>query len=261
MRQIVRKVLTRPLWWWERHRPYPIRRKVFRLQPVEFRKESSTCIVVLTTPKGICEAAWTARSMAGQLDIRTGLIFAVDGRIGEAVQSQLSLSFPGCEIMETAQFVLSIRESSPSIFALSAYHPMGRKLATILSLQQRSNILFADNDVLAFNPLTEVSEAMRSGIPSNLYLQEIGNVATEGHLFEAVEKLGLPFARTINVGLLLIRLGSLSLPTAESILSFSGKITSWFPDTMILSVLMEMAGSKALPRERVRRVRGPSILV
>ncbi len=242
---LLRKLLTRPIWWWERRRPYPVKARVATLPPLPVRAGAPFSVVVLATPASLPEAAWTARSLLLHLPKETGLIIAVDG---PADASPLHAMFPGCSVLQTSELVAAIRESSPAVAALAAYHPMGRKLAAIFALQEKHDILFADNDVLAFKELPEILESLRKGIPRNLYLQEIGEVSGGDALFQPVRSLNLPYARTINVGLLLIRRGSLPLAVAEQILSASARIDDWFPDTMVLSVLMELSGAAPLPR-------------
>jgi len=249
MNALARKVLTRPIWWWERNRPFPVKSRIEQFPPLPVPADASVVCVVLSTAATWPEAAWTARSLLLQRLGDVGLVMAIDGSLENGGAGRLRAMFPGCAVLPTSALVDEIREKCPCVARLSDYHPMGRKLATILALQERHHILFADNDILAFHPMPELTESIRDGIPHNLYIQEIDRVSGDDALFAPVRMLGLPFAETINVGLLLIRKSSLSLSTAERVLAqLSGKITDWFPDTMVLSVLMQLAGALPLPR-------------
>ena len=245
---LVRKLSTRPVRWWERNRFYPIKSKIAKLPPLPVCQGARFAVVVLSTPSAMVEAAWTARSLLLHLPREAGLVVVVDGSPKPDAVSQMQSMFPGCSVIQTSALVAEIKERAPFIVGLAEYHPMGRKLATILALQERYDVLFADNDVLAFKELPEILESIRNGVSRNLYLQEIGQVSGDAALFAPVHSLNLPYAGTINVGFLLIRQRSLALPVAEKILSLSGRIATWFPDTMILSVLMELAGALPLPR-------------
>ncbi|MDB6077811.1 MAG: hypothetical protein JWO82_1558 [Akkermansiaceae bacterium] len=244
---ILRKLTTRPIWWWERNRPYPIRQRVFALPPVKIA-EAAVTLVVLTTPNSVGDAAWTARSLLAHLPTM-GLTFAVDGDLPFDQATLLTRSFPGCRLVPTRELVARVAAECPHMEKLSRAHPMGRKLASIFALHKDGAILFSDNDVLAFAPLKEVSMAMDLANHPGLYLQEVGGVSLEPAVLAAIQRLGLGYAETINVGLLLIPQGALDLKLAEEILEHSDGIASWFPDTMVLAALMHAAGALPLPRE------------
>jgi len=248
--RIKRKLLTKPFWLWQRHRPYPIRNRIFSFPALATDAAASAKIVVLTTPQNLNNAAWTAYSLLRGLPITVGLEFVIDGETGGKQREMLLRTFQGCTISSTMSCVAQLASSAPSIQRLSEYHPMGRKLATVLALQQRSNILFTDDDILCFGRMNEIFEAVSAGTSRGLYLQEsCGRLQVEPTIMEAVKTLGLPMLSTINVGLLFIRKESLSIATAEAILNQAGDVKSWFPDTVILSVLMALAGAQPLCSE------------
>src|SRR5277367_3622044 len=84
---VIRKLLTRPVWWWERQRGYPVRLRFNRLPPIAVQKAANR-FVVLTTPAGFRDALWTAWSWYRYLRGRHfELHFVIDGKITEAEES------------------------------------------------------------------------------------------------------------------------------------------------------------------------------
>lgn len=247
---LIRKLLTKLFWKWETQRKYQIRQRAFNLPPIPVNANSSTVLAVLTTPSTICDAAWAAQSLLNYLPAEIGLTIVVDGELPATVIENLKVLFPGIILNFTRTLLEEIRSIAPKTAQLGDYHPMGRKLATILSLQQKYNLLYSDADILCFGEMPEISQALKTNSEIGLYLQDIGKVQIEPITLERVHSLGLEYASTINVGFLYIPQNSLEIGIAEKLLDDQKEISSWFPDTMILSVLMQQAKAKPLPRSR-----------
>lgn len=247
---LIRKLLTKPIWWWETRRKYQIRERVFSFLPKPVHSNPSSILAVLSTPTTICDAAWAAQSLLSYLPPEIGLSIVVDGELPPTVIGNLKGLFPGIILISTHTLLEEMRYAAPNTARLGDYHPMGRKLATIFTLQQKYNLLYTDADVLCFGEMPEISQALEANSEIGLYLQDIGTVQIEPITLERVHSLGLEFASTINVGFLYIPQNSLAIGIAEKLLDFEEKVASWFPDTMILSVLMQQAKAKPLPKSR-----------
>ena len=247
---LIRKLLTKPIWWWETHRKYQIRERVFAFPPKPVQPNPSSILAVLTTPSTIYDAAWAAQSLLSYLPPEIGLSIVVDGELPATVIEHLKILFPGIILISTQKLLEEMRSAAPNMARLGDYHPMGRKLATICSLQQKYNLLYSDADVLCFGKMPEISQALKTNSGIGLYLQDIGKVQIEPITLERVHSLGLEYAETINVGFLFIPQNSLEIGIAEQLLGSGEEIRSWFPDTMILSVLMQQAKAKPLPKSR-----------
>lgn len=247
----VRKLSTRLIHWWETHKRYPIRERVFLLPPLPVNPNPVNILAVLTTPTTICDAAWAAQSLLRHLPSELGLTIVVDGELPVTTIKRLKSLFPGIILDSTHNLLAELRSTAPNTAQLGNYHPMGRKLATIFNLQQKYNLLYSDADVLCFREMPEVYQALITNSGSGLYIQDIEGVQIEPVIFTQVQSLGIDYAPTINVGFLFITQNSLAIGIAEQLLNGLGDtITSWFPDTMILSVLMQQAKSEPLPKSR-----------
>src|SRR5687768_8496786 len=99
--RLLRKCLTKPIWTWERNRPYPIRRKIFGLPARPVAGTAAVKLAVLTVPDGIADAAWTARSLLQEIPVDLGLIVVVDGELPERDHRAWMASFPGSTILRT----------------------------------------------------------------------------------------------------------------------------------------------------------------
>lgn len=98
MKRIVRKLLTKPIWWWERKRPYPIRSR-FHLLPLLSVVEGRARFVLLTTPQGLNDALWTAWSWYRYFrPYGIELQLAVDGEIPAGEEQAVQRLFPGISI-------------------------------------------------------------------------------------------------------------------------------------------------------------------
>src|SRR6266487_5367377 len=95
---MVRRLLTRPIWWWERKRSYPVRNRYLALPPLAVEK-GPLRFVVLTTAASINDALWAAWSWYRYLQTRHfDLHLAIDGRISESERKAAQQLFPGASI-------------------------------------------------------------------------------------------------------------------------------------------------------------------
>jgi hypothetical protein len=247
---LIRKLLTRPIWWWEKHRKYPIRERVFALQPKHVNPNASTILAVLTTPNTICDAAWAAQSLLRYLPPEIGLSIVVDGALPATRIEHFKVLFPGVILFSTHTLLENMRTVIPKTARMGSYHPLGRKLAMVFYLQQKYNLLYSDADLLCFNKIPEISQAI---VNSSLawYLQDVAEVKTDPIVLKQVQNLNYDYASTINTGFLYIPRESLNLNMAEQILSnIENPLRSWFCETTILAVLMQQAKAKPLPKSR-----------
>lgn len=243
-----RKLTTRPVWYWQRHRPYPIRRRVDRFPPQPWRADAACTCVVLTTPRTLTNALWAAYSFGRSLADRAGLALVLDGVWSERERIRVRRLFPTAELRETAAEVAALADGCPRLAELARRHPMGRKLAAILAAQMRGGVIFADDDVLALGGLPELHAHLAGEAAANLYLREQGGVAQADPAVQAAAaQLGLPMRTDINVGLLALRRHSLDPQLAERVLAVAGTPGTWFPDTSLLAILLAATPAQPLP--------------
>lgn len=255
--QLARKLLTRPLWWWEKHRPYPIREKIFTLPPLPVPARADATLAVLATPGTLADAAWTARSVLTQLTAPVRLTFVVDGPVALTGQARMEQLFPNSVTISTGALVNEIAAHAPTLATLADRHPMLRKLAAVLALQRRGALLYSDADVLAFQPLPEIDEALgRVHDTAALYLQCVAETTHDTATLERVRERGLDCLATVNVGFLFIPQKSLDVALADDLLrGLDLTRVGWFPDTTLLAALLHRAGAR--PLSKVRYVVSP----
>ncbi len=256
-RGLARKALTRPLWWWHKRRPWPVRARVFDLPPHPVTTEAvSTRLVMQAAPGSLTDAAWAAYSFLHRLDqpdARLGLTLHLDTADpaalarGTAGWQQL---FPGAEVRTTQEPLDRLHARAPAVVAFGRTNAMGRKLAVLLDSQECSHVLYIDSDVLLFRHSPELADAMRQGGPARYNLED-GELNGDPRLVAWAQRQGWPAPASLNAGLLFIPRGALALADAERLLA-SGEFDpgSWFVEQTAVALLMTAAGAVALPPDR-----------
>jgi hypothetical protein len=244
---LFRKLLTKPVWWWERKRRYPIRQKHDRLPPLPVKPHPGR-LAVLTTPDNFCDALWSAWSWYRLVHDKFELELVVDGVVSKPEEAAAKKLFPSVRILPAASIVSPLRQSHPVLARFFDQHPLGKKLGIILALQAERPLLYSDQDVLAFNFPTELTEGINQGVPLHLCEENAG--CFDSDILDRARELGLAHAPRLNSGLLFIPQGALSLDLATQLLTkWQLPLRSWFTEQTILSVLLQQAGGVPLSRE------------
>ena len=255
---LLRKALTRPLWWWETRRPRPIRRRVLRLPPRPVAGADQTSgprLLLLAQPRGLADAAWTAHSFLRQLgEFNPSLCLMLDAASGDPAMQKATVLwqrlFPGAEVCRSGEPGEALAAEAPAVAALSRTHPLGRKLAGLLYFQSKSDVIYADSDVLLFGPAPELTAALRAGGPP-LYNQDVGQLHADPALLEHARRIGAPApAAHLNSGLLSLPRGCLDLGLADRLLTGLERTDSWFIEQTVVALLMGAVGAQPLPTDR-----------
>jgi hypothetical protein len=246
---VVRKILTKPIWWLERNRSYPVRSRFDRLPPIPVHKAPRR-YVVLTARNTLNDALWTAWSWYRYLhNWQFELQIVVDGKITKAEESAAGQLFPGVRIDDAESVVADLCGSQPGLATFLQHHPLGKKLGLMLAMSQESAFLYSDHDVLAFNLPAEVLNFVEKDTPFYMVEEHEGNL--DPVIVEGAKSLGLEYISRLNSGLLYIPRGALSLDMAVQLLTtWRPPVTSWFTEQTVLSVLMCHANAIPLPRDR-----------
>jgi hypothetical protein len=245
---IFRKALTKPIWLWETRRQYPIRDVVFRFPPITTALTAGVNLAIRTVDATIPDAAWSAYSFLRYLSQTVTLTF-VGPRLSETRTKQLQLLFPQCTVVQDHELASRCSmDEYRNVYRLAEYHPMGWKLLSVLQLQKESSILYADADVLCFNRPSEIIDSIAHGLPEPLYIQDVC-LPCEPITERNASALGLKPAHRLNCGFMAIPKCSLDISLANKILDTHAAIESWFPDTIVLAMLMGRASASPLPEE------------
>jgi hypothetical protein len=245
----VRKLLTKPIWWYERRRRYPIREAVFNLPARAVSSGSGACaLAVLATPNNLSDASWTAFSIMDRLPAEMGLTVVIDGCANHSDVLRLNRLFPGLIMRSTAELMEEARPLIPNVAALGKHHPLGRKLAAILLLQRQHSLIYSDSDVLCFGDMPEVCKSVEQHGPA-LYLQEASGLNADPAVLRRASSLDMEAAENLNSGFLYIPQNSLDFQTAEMLLADQQRDheLSWFVEQTIIAVLMRQAKAQPLP--------------
>lgn len=246
---MLRKLLTKPIWWWERKRPYPIRSRFHLLPPLEVVK-GQTRFVVLTTASALSDALWTAWSWYRHLQPRGfELQLVVDGPASESDHAAARQLFPGISICEVETVISPMCEDLPSLRPFLRGHPLGKKLGLVLALSRQGPVLYADHDVLAFNRPDELLSCAEKNAPC--YFPEECEGNCDFDIVERAKALGLEHIARFNSGLLYVPQDALSIDLAAQLLAeWQPPVDSWFTEQTVLNILMRKANAQALPAER-----------
>ena len=246
-----RKLTTRPVWWLERRRQYFIRHKILGFAPIGAGCGPAV-LAVLTTPSTFLEALWVAWSWLRFLAPCVGLNLYVDGAVTAFQEQTVSRLFPGSVIYQVSTF---LRKHAPERLCSNLFvqtYPLGKKLALVLAAQANFDVLYCDDDVLAFNQPAELEAAITKKDRVCLFNQQPGYGSFDPWVLGRASELGVSHAPDLNAGLMWIPRGSLSLALAHQLLEgwHTGVAHPWFTEQTVCAVLMKVAGGEALPADR-----------
>ncbi|MGD0345839.1 MAG: hypothetical protein ABSA85_03730 [Terracidiphilus sp.] len=249
MKRIVRKLTTKPVWWWERKRQYSIRFRHDLLPPLTVEK-GPVQFAVLTTPEALNDALWAAWSWYRFLQPHGfELQLAVDGEIAETERSAAQRLFPGVSIYDVNPIIASLCEGRPALKLFFEHHAPGKQVGLTLALSRLGPVLYSDHDVVAFNPPVELLACVERYTPC--YFLDDANGCHDPSLVEIVHAMGLETIRRLNAGFLYIPHNALSIDLAEQILTQWNPVPHYYytPQT-VMSTLMRSANAQPLPEDR-----------
>jgi hypothetical protein len=258
MRALLRRALTRPLWWWQTRRPRPIRRRVFELPPRRVPPSGGNCdlhLLLMAPPAGVADAAWAAQSFLRHLggsDPSLCLLLdaAPETKAALAAEAAWKRLYPGAVVQPSAGPAEILAARAPHVAKLARTHPLGRKLAGLLHFQEQGDVLYADADVLLFGPVPELEDAWRAGGPP-LYNQDVGQLHADQELLAYAARIGAPApAANLNSGLLFLPRGCLDVALAERLLAGIERTDSWYIEQTVVALLLGAAGAEPLPADR-----------
>jgi hypothetical protein len=246
---MLRKLLTKPIWWWERGRSYPIRLRYDQLPPLPV-KQGRVRFVVLATSGQMVDALWSAWSWYRFLrDENVELRIAVDGAISKAQAAAVTRLFPGIVMESTDSACRHICAMAPEIKTFLYDYPTGRKLALLLALSGQGPVLYSDYDVLAFRTPHELLECIRRN--AACYFAEESDGTRDQAVVEIGQSLGLEYIQRFNSGFMYIPQDALPIHLAVAILAtWRPPGTSWYAEQTVLSFIMRKAHAEALPQSR-----------
>jgi hypothetical protein len=246
---MLRKLLTRPIWWWERKRPYPIRSRFRQLPPLGVVKGRAR-FVVLTTTEALDDAMWAAWSWYRYLRPHGfELQLAVDGEIPGGEKPAVEKLFPGIAIYNVWSILSRLCEEQSALGAFLRGHPVAKQVGLVLALSGQGPVVYSDHDVLAFNPPAELLARVEKQVPS--YFIDEGPGCHDPVLLERLETLGLDHIARLNAGFLYVPEGALSLDLAAQILAtWKPEPFCYFSPQTTMSALMRSANAQPLPDDR-----------
>lgn len=249
MNKLVRSLTTRPLWWLETWRPYPIRDSWPRLPPLPASNGPVT-FALLTVPRTFNDALWAAWSWRRFLGEAVHLEIYLDGTPTDGMRQSLEKLLPGSGLFETAAVVRSAGGFSPVLDSFIRDYPLGRKLGLFFVLQSRGRFLYSDADVLAFNRPAELLQILASPGDGAYLCEERGGTYSP-ELIARAQQIGIHPLESLNSGLLLVPHNSLSVALADELLrDWQTLPSSWFLEQTALACLLSTAPMIPLPRDR-----------
>ena len=249
MNRLFRKMTTRPVWWWETRRRYPIRSRFAQLPPQPVR-DGGIPFVVLTTPAGFHDALWAAWSWHRFLrEAGCVLQIAVDGALSAPDLEAAHRLFPGIAVDSPLWACREVCALAPECERFFTGYPTGRKLALLLALSRRGPLLYSDFDVLAFSRPHELLRAIAAN--TACYFAEEVDGARDPAVVGSANRLGLDLLPRFNSGFLFLPQASLPIELAARILAAQPPSwTTWYAEQTVLSIMLRQSGACALPPAR-----------
>jgi hypothetical protein len=206
--------------------------------------------VVLTTKPAMRDAMWTAWSWYRYLrPLGFELQLAVDGDISEGGAAAAQKLFPGIAIYNVRSLFSKLCEGRPALASLLEHHPYAKQVGLVLALSGQGPLVYADHDVLAFNPPSELLRCIREQIPC--YFIDEGPGCHDPSLEARLNVMGLDYIRKLNAGFLYAPQNALSVDLAEQIMAHWNPVPYYyFTSQTIMSALMHSANAQALPEDR-----------
>jgi hypothetical protein len=244
--QVLHKLTTKPIWYWERNRPYLSSLKLHRLPSLRGAGSSGSPVVnVLCTPNTFVEAIFSAWSWGNNLRNLFKLRIIVDGSPSPKLIHVAKSIIDGIEVCNAQDLIGTALNSYKALLAFGRQHPLGRKLLLSLSLQEHNELIYSDNDVLLFNFPANIVAAAQSKTP--VYNQEACGAAYDQELITFAKRFGVSPAPSFNGGLHYIPRQVLDIPFADELLSIKSIDNyTWFDEQTVLALLMNRAGAKPL---------------
>ena len=246
---MLEKLLTRPVWQWERHRPYPVRQRFAQLPPIASAPASKR-FAVLTTPAALPDALWAAWSWFRFLQPESfELHLAVDGTLPQEDLRKAGSLFPGIFVYDVNTVVEQFCSGRPALSNFMRHHPIAKQVGISLALSCQGAVIYSDHDVCAFNHPGELLDAIDAEKPC--YFPDTGKVCHDPSLLEILQAKGIQHIENLNAGFLYIPQNSLPVDLAEEILSpWSPLPRHYFTPQTVMSTLMHAAHAKPLPASR-----------
>jgi hypothetical protein len=254
--QFVFKAVRRLYSNYERSRSYPQRQRIWDYS-FTCNDRQERVFLIITAGDQINNAAWTAASFLTQSALireSFGLVFCLDGPAKPAGDEQkLASSFPRARILTSSTILSELGTELPQLVRFANYHPMGRKLASLVAFNRLSDVLYSDSDVLGFAPPTELEEAIEEHRPTYIGQSEasydsvtLARIRSEGlQPPDPPLNAGFVFAHRAGVpGELANRLS----PDPEK--TDPSSPTWWWIEQTILSGLFGRLGATVLPMDR-----------
>ena len=247
-KSLAQRLLTKPVWWLERHRPYPIRRAWTQLPPIR-ADQGAVPFVVLCTPPDFDDAMWCAWSWLRFIAPEVRLELHVDGGFGARESDAVARLFPGGAIRDARTIVAEATRGFPVVEDFCTQHKTGRKMALFLQGQKTGPLLYCDYDVLAFSPPVEILECLKNSA-AGAFLQETESGAFDPLLVRKAAAMGLQPLRSFNAGLLVLQKNSLALEAVGEMIEGWRACPSWWLEQTVLACLLQREPMMPLPRER-----------
>lgn len=240
-----RKLLTRPVWLCERAWA-KLNNSAPPLPPLA-TPTNATPLVIQTTVKTFANALWTATSLLHHLERSFSPVLVLDAPTWpQALAAQAHKLLPGAKLTTTYQLASELPESCPTLRRYAQAHPLGRKLATILAMNQKTRIVFADDDLLAFAKLEEILAWDKHPQQALILTEE--TTGTDPTLQQIAQMEGLMMPPHFNSGFIALPKETVSAQKAEALLR-QAKVDelTWFAETTLLAY--QLANAQPLPAD------------
>ena len=172
--------------------PWIVKRPILQSQELGMSVYSFSC------DRDLPEQVASIRSFIRYVGIPDKLTVISDGSYSATSRQLLQKISPNIEVLDFGKFIK--KDLPPSVYAYAKIHPLGKKLAVLISLPVEQVSIYADSDILFFPGAQELLSIASSSDLQPRYLLDCATALDERLLDKASENFA-----SVNSGFMILK--------------------------------------------------------
>jgi hypothetical protein len=167
-------------------------------KPVSQTRKVPVAVYSFSCDRDLPEQVASIRSFIRYVGIPDKLTVVSDGSYSATSRQLLQKISPNIEVLDFAKFIK--KDLPPSVYAYAKIHPLGKKLAVLISLPVEQVTIYADSDILFFPGAQELLSIASSSDLQPRYLVDCATALDERLLDKASENFA-----SVNSGFMILK--------------------------------------------------------